>query len=145
MTNTSSKREQTVAARIAKDKKLLLEHLCKTPTILNATKNVGTGRTTYYDWRKCDLKFAKAADEAITEGVGLMNDIAELQLLSLIKEKKFDPIRFWLTHRHPAYANKLEIKGSVTHVRNPLTPGQKKLVRRALSLATLKKSYGKKQ
>lgn len=138
-------RGSMVASRISQNKQALLEHLRKTPTVLNAVKNLGLGRTTYYDWRKLDKKFAKAADEAIAEGVGLMNDIAELQLLSLIKEKKFDPIRFWLTHRHPAYAHKIELKGSIVHERKALTPEQKKLVRRALSLATLKESYGKEK
>lgn len=135
-------RDEKVASRTTKNKQALLEQLRKNPIVLNAVRSIGLGRTTYYDWRKRDKKFAKAADEAIAEGIGLMNEVAELQLLSLIKEKKFDPIRFWLTHRHPAYGNKLELSGTVTTREGPMTQERKALLWRSLRFSQM---YGKKQ
>ena len=137
-----SGREQTVANRIAGDKKNLLEHLRRTPIVLHATKLIDIGRTTYYDWHKRDAKFAKDADEAIREGIELMNEVVELQLFSLMKEKKFEPIRFWLTHRHPAYANKLELSGTVTTRKKQISPERRALMKRALRYSSV---YGKKR
>jgi hypothetical protein len=134
-------KNETVAARIAKDKAAVLEYLRATPIVQLAVKQANVGRTTYYSWRKQDAKFAKAADEAAQAGVLMLNDVAEAQLLSLIKDKKFEAIRFWLAHRHPAYAAKLELQGSITHERRELTPAEKKLVRQALRLAKLR-AYG---
>lgn len=140
-----SNREKTIAKRVVEDKAKLIEQFKVMPVIQQAVRSAGLGRTTYYDWRKKDAKFAKAADEAIKEGVTFMCEIAETQLLSLIKEKKIEAIRFFLSHRHPAYANRLEIKGSITHEKKPLSSEQKKLVRKALRLASLKKNYGSKE
>ncbi len=131
-------RDTTIVSRIKQDKEKVLEQLCTTPVVQMAVKTVGVGRTTYYTWRKNDAKFSKAADQAIEVGILMMNDIAEVQLLSLVKEKKFEAIRFWLTHRHPSYANKLELKGNLIHESKELTASQKKLVRQALKLAQLK-------
>lgn len=137
----SSGREKKIADRIAEDKKNLLEHLQKTPIVLHATKMIGIGRTTYYDWRKHDPKFAKSADEALREGIRLMNEVVELQLFSLMKEKKFEPVRFWLTHRHPAYANKVEFSGTMTTKEGPMTAERKALLWKALKHSAM---YGKK-
>ncbi|MFH0873460.1 MAG: hypothetical protein V1846_01320 [Candidatus Komeilibacteria bacterium] len=139
-----NKRDDTIAVRIRQDKEKVLEQLRTTPIVQMAVKNAGVGRTTYYTWRKADARFAKATDQAIEEGVLMMNDIAEVQLLSLVKEKKFEAIRFWLTHRHPSYANKLELKGNLIHEQKALTPAQKKLVRQALKLAQFK-THDKRQ
>jgi hypothetical protein len=42
-------------------------------------------------------------DSALNEGETLVNDMCESQLLSLIKDKHFGAIRFWLTQRHHKY------------------------------------------
>lgn len=140
-----SKKNEGIKKRIREDKEKVLESLKKTPIIQLAVKNAGVGRTTYYRWYKKDKKFALAAQEAMHEGYLFVNDIAESQLFSLIKEKKLEAIRLWLRHHHPIYAEKLEITGTVSHTQK-LTKEQKAIIRKALALANLnKKQYVQKK
>lgn len=75
---------ETVKNRMKKDKELLLEQLRKTPIIQLACEKTAIGRTTYYRWRQEDRKFCALADAAITDGISLINDMAESQLLGSI-------------------------------------------------------------
>lgn len=116
-------------------KKLLINQLKQTPIVQVACKKVGIGRASYYRWRKGNKEFAKEADIATEEGLLLINDMAESQLLSAIQEKNMTGIIFWLRHHHPTYANKLEITGQLKHSQKELTAEEKTLVRKALRLA----------
>lgn len=101
--------DDTIEKRQTKNKELLLEHLSKIPIVHLACEKVNICRATYYRWRKEDEAFAENANNAIEEGSRLINDMAESQLISLIKDKHPTGIIFWLKHHHPAYANKIEI------------------------------------
>ena len=94
-----------------KDKELLLEQLKKTPIVQVACEKMGVGRATYYRWRKENVAFAKEADESLAEGLLLVNDMAESQLISAIKDKNLGAIVFWLKNHHQDYGNKLELTG----------------------------------
>lgn len=136
-----TKKHMTIKNRIAGEKANVLEQLKKTPIVQLAVKNAGIGRATYYNWCKKDKKFAQAAQEAMRDGYLFVNDIAESQLFTLIKEKKLEAIRLWLRHHHPTYAEKIEIVGNISHT-HKLTSEQKATMRKALSLANLnKKTY----
>ena len=69
-------------------KKILIEQIKKTPVIQVACEKVGVSRATFYRWRKSDPKFADKADIALNEGSQMINDMAESQLISAIKEGK---------------------------------------------------------
>ena len=56
-----------------------------------------------------DPEFAESVEEAMLEGDDLFNDISEHQLLSLVKEKFWPAIHYWLEKRHPKY-NKTKIE-----------------------------------
>lgn len=114
-----------------KDKAKLIEKLANTPIVEVACKQVGLPRATYYRWRKEDEAFAEACDEAIEQSAALINDLAEAQLISAIKEKNITAILYWLKHRHPAYAARLQIEASVHHEPQELTPEQEVAVRQA--------------
>ena len=86
--NADQKRQQ--------QKQALCEQLKKTPIVQLACEKVGVGRATYYRWRKEDEEFSRNADESLCEGVKLMNDMAESQLLSAIKNQNMTAIIFWL-------------------------------------------------
>ncbi len=120
-----------------KTKELLLEQLKKTPIVQVACEKSGVGRATFYRWKKDDQEFATKADEAITEGASLVNDIAESQLMSAIKDKNLTAIIFWLKYHHPAYATKVEVTARLKADNEILTPEQEALVTRALKLASL--------
>jgi hypothetical protein len=136
MTDTSSspKRRQTVAARQTREKALMVEQLRKTPIVQVCCEKMGVARTTFYDWCKKDQEFAKAVDAALSDGTGLMNDLAESQLLSAVRDGNLGAITYWLKHRHPAYATKMEVKAELRRMDDSLTPEQQALVERALQL-----------
>jgi len=115
-----------------------LEELKKVPIVQVACEKTGLSRNSIYRWRKDDPNFAKKMDEALIEGVAFVNDMSESQLLTLIKEKNYPAISFWLRHRNSNYKDKLEI----TNKDDPeeLTPSQAKIVKKALQLANITKN-----
>lgn len=110
----------------------------KVPIVQVACEKTGVSRNSVYRWRKEDKAFSKKMDEALMNGVALVNDMSESQLLTLIKEKNYPAISFWLRHRNDNYKNKLEI--STVEDNEELTPDQAKIVRHALKLASITKS-----
>lgn len=123
----------TVRDRIKTDQELLLEQLKKTPIVQIACEKTGIGRSTYYRWRAEDKEFAKIADEALQEGNLLINDMAESQLLSAVRDKNMTAIIFWLKNHHKAYANRLEIS-AIKPEEEALTPEQEQLIQKALAI-----------
>jgi hypothetical protein len=112
-----------------------LEELAHIPIIQVACEKTGLSRNSVYRWRKEDAAFSKRMDEALAEGVALVNDMSESQLLNLIKEKNWPAISFWLKHRNDNYKNKLEI--TTKDDSEELTPAQAKVVKQALKLAKI--------
>lgn len=119
----------------SKSAKQFLLELAKVPIVQVACEKAGLSRNTVYRWRKEDKDFEKKMDQALTDGVALVNDMSESQLLTLIKEKNFPAVRFWLNKRHPAYKDKLEVTrmGAI----DELTPEQEATVRQALEMARI--------
>lgn len=120
-----------------KNRELLLEQLKKTPIIQVACEKTGIARATFYRWKQEDQEFATKADEALAEGASLVNDIAESQLMTAIKNQNLAAIIFWLRNHHPAYATKVEVTARLKADNEVLTPEQEALVTRALKLAAL--------
>jgi len=126
--------DKTIEKRQSKNKELLLEILKKTPIVQIACEKAGVGRASYYRWRKEDAEFTQKSDQALLDGSLLINDMAESQLMSAIKEKNMTAIIFWLKHHHPAYLTKVEITSS--QLKDPmLTSEQEDSVRKALLMA----------
>lgn len=120
----------TIASRIQEEKKLLLEHLEKTPIVQIACEKSGVGRSTYYRWLEQDKKFARSAKQSLSKGVLIMNDLAESQLLKSVRDGNMTAIIFWLKSRHLSYWNKLEIVENTD--KEELTKEQKEVIRRVL-------------
>lgn len=114
-------------------KKELVEQLRKTPVIEVACKKIGIGRATFYRWKKRDQKFAEEAEFALNEGSQLVNDMAESQLITSIKNGNMTGIIFWLKNHHKQYSPKLEVTTKSADL--PLTEDQKETIRRSLSMA----------
>ncbi len=130
MTNTIIKRQSI-------QKKDLLEKLKETPVVEVACRKIGIARATYYRWKINDEKFAKEAELALEAGSALVNDMAESQLLTAIKDQNMTAIIFWLKHHHQAYATKVEVTANLKNQNETLTPEQEALVTKALQLASL--------
>ena len=114
-------------------KQKLLEQLRVTPIVQIACEKTNVSRATYYRWRSENKEFAEEADKALFDGSLLVNDLAESQLISAIRDKNIHAIRLWLQNHHPAYTSKLHITHAVMD--EQLTPEQEELVREALRLA----------
>lgn len=127
----------TIVKRQAKEKGLLLEQLRRTPIIQIACEKIGVARATYYRWRKNDQKFASLADSSLLEGSQLINDMAESQLLSAIRDKNLTAIIFWLKNHHSAYATRVEVTTNTKIMDEKLSPEQQELLKKALTMASL--------
>jgi len=115
-----------------------LDELRKVPIIQVACEKTGLSRNSVYRWKRTDKSFAKKMDGAQVEGVALVNDMSESQLLTLIKEKNYSAISFWLRHRNDNYKDKIEI--TTKEDNQALTASQAKIVKQALKLASITKS-----
>jgi hypothetical protein len=120
-----------------------LDELRKVPIVQVACEKTGISRNSVYRWRRDDKKFATQMDDAMADGVAFVNDMSESQLLTLIKEKNWPAISFWLKHRNENYKNKIEV--TTVEDRESLTPSQQKIVKQALSLASLDKKRSLKR
>lgn len=121
-----------------KNKEQLLERLKKTPIVQVACEKTGISRATFYRWKQEDHYFATKADNALAEGSALVNDIAESQLMSAIKDKNMTAIIFWLKHHHPSYATRVELTGQLKH-EYKLSQEEENLIAKALSMVTKNK------
>lgn len=115
------------------NKKLLIEQLRKTPIIQVTCEKLGVSRATFYRWKKRDEKFAEAVELALQEGAQLINDMAESQLISAIKDGNLTGIIFWLKNHHKNYSPKLEVTTKSNEA--PITEEQKEIIRQSLSMA----------
>jgi hypothetical protein len=118
-----------------KDKLRVLEHLRSVPIIEVACKKANIARATYYRWRNEDPDFLRESEDALEDGIALINDMTESQLIGLIKEKKFQAVQFWLRHNHSRFLLK-EKEHSLMKPRRdtPLSKEQTKVLRGALAL-----------
>jgi hypothetical protein len=120
------------------DKQLLIEQLKTTPIIQVACQKTNVSRATYYRLRDQDKDFKEKSDVALKEGISLVNDLAESQLISAIKDKNMTAIIFWLKNRNPNYdTTKLQILSGAVDKDEPLTPEQQQIVKKALQMATI--------
>jgi hypothetical protein len=113
-----------------------LDQLKKIPIVQIACEKTGVSRNSVYRWRNEDREFAKAMDEALAEGEAIVNDLGESQLLTLMKEKNWHAISFWLRKRNPRFRDRLDITAHLEKEES-LSPEQEATVREALRLASL--------
>ncbi len=120
-----------------KIKELFLEQVRRVPIILLACDKLKIGRTTVYSWKAKDKDFKKKLEDALSEGEENINEMSEVQLVSMIKEKNWQAVSFWLRHKHPKFKDKIEIDTTIRTQNNELTPEQNEAVKRALKFAGL--------
>lgn len=117
-------------------KKLMIDQLAKTPIVSVACEKVGLSRSTYYRLRKSGKKFAQACDKSQREGVLLINDMAESQLLTAIRDNNLTAVIYWLKNHHPDYEERLAVR-AIQNEPIQLTAKQQAEVERALQLGGL--------
>ncbi|MFH1533631.1 MAG: hypothetical protein ABID64_01750 [Nitrospirota bacterium] len=120
-----------------KQKGTLLEQIKKTPIIQIACEKTGISRATFYRWRKSSRKFREEADQALVDGARIVNDMAESQLISAIRDQNMTAIIFWLKHHHKNYKTRVEISGKIKTADEVLTPEQQKIIAKAIEMGCL--------
>ncbi|MEK7547046.1 MAG: hypothetical protein AAB536_02620 [Patescibacteria group bacterium] len=125
-------------------KTILVDQLRKTPIVEAACQKVGISRMTFYRWRTDDAEFTKKVDDALLDGRLLVNDVAESQLISAVKDRNFPAIAYWLKHHHSSYKTKIEIDGAV-NTTHELSLEQRALMRKAFKLAGIELDEDKGQ
>lgn len=126
------KYHQTIEKRLSQDKQNVLENLKQVPIISVACQKLGIGRSSLYRWKTEDKLFSKEVDKALQEGRQLINDLAESQLISAIKEQNMTGIIYWLRNNHPGYADRIELTHKTE--KEELSSEQKELVKKAIAL-----------
>jgi hypothetical protein len=126
-------------------KDLFLEQIRKIPIVMVACEKLGIARSTAYRWRDEDEEFRKKFEEALAEGEAMVNDMSEAQVISLIRDKNWSAISFWLRHRNPKFREHIEVTANVQNVQDKLTPEQEVVVKEALRLASLTADEGPKE
>lgn len=81
----------------------LVAEIEKTPLIQIACNKVGISRNTFYRWMKEDKDFLARVNEAMSLGMGLVNDVAISNVLEGIKKKDVAYTKYWLNHNHPDF------------------------------------------
>ena len=118
-----------------KDKNAIVEQLKINPIVQIACQKSGVSRATFYRWRNEDEEFKKATEMSIQDGVLLINDLAESQLLAAIKDQNMTAIIFWLKNHHSDYADKIQVSTGQKPVDSNLTPEEERLMKKALQMA----------
>ncbi len=118
-----------------KNKQQVIDQLKFNPIIQIACQKSGVSRATFYRWRSEDEEFKKQTETAIQDGVLLINDLAESQLLAAIKDQNLTAIIFWLKNHHGDYADKIQVNTDRGLIDTNLTPEEEKLVKKALKMA----------
>lgn len=98
-----------------------LVQLRKIPIVQVACEKSGISRNSVYRWRNDDEEFRKEMEAALIEGEALVNDMSESQLLSMIRDRNWSAISFWLRHRNPKFRDRLEVTANIKspHTFNP--------------------------
>jgi hypothetical protein len=126
------KEDKTKRLKREKEKELLIEQLKRVPIIQLAADKVGIARSSHFRWCKEDAAYARKVEDAIIEGVSVINDGAEAQLINAIRDRDMRAIALWLRSNHPRYANKLEVSGTINT--RKLTPEEEEIKRKAMRM-----------
>lgn len=120
--------------RIDAQKKLVLQHIEKTPIVEVVCQKVGIGRTTLYRWLHEDKSFAKEYGEAFGTGVDLISDLAESKLIGKIHEGETTAIKLWLGTHRKSFISKLEVSA---HEKDELNDEDKETLEKNFALIGL--------
>ena len=81
----------------------IIEELERTPIIQVVCEKFGISRQTFYRWMNESEDSFNDVNKALGFGIGLVNDVAESNVLTGIKNKDAAYTKYWLSHRHEAY------------------------------------------
>lgn len=86
----------------AKQKKVI-KALKESPVVKLACNKAGVSRQSHYRWMQESSHYKSSVEDAIEQGVALINDMAETQLHVGIQSGEFKFIKYWMDHNHPRF------------------------------------------
>lgn len=92
--------------RKKKEKKLILDLLLKYPIVQLACEKSGISRATFYRWKNEDEEFNIESEKAIFDWKQLINDMAEINVITWIKNWDKTLTMYWLNNNNPNYSNR---------------------------------------
>ena len=92
--------------RMKKEKQKFLEIIEQFPIIQVACVKAWISRQTYYRWIKEDANFALESEKFMSIWIESINDVAESNIISGVKEKDIRSTMFWLNNNHKNYSNR---------------------------------------
>src|SRR5579864_8633726 len=100
------------------DKDRFLEELREIPIVSVVCKRVAISKASIYRWINEDKDFREKFDEALSLGRESITDLAEGQLISLIKRSSLPAIKMWLESNENRYYRPKKAKDT----ENPFVP-----------------------
>ncbi len=102
-----TKKDKTVIHRRKKrEKKTILDLLVKYPIVQLACEKSGISRASFYRWKHEDKDFNIESEQALFDWKQLINDMAEINIISWIKNGDRTSTMYWLNNNHPNYSNR---------------------------------------
>lgn len=126
------------------NKQMILDQLKRFPNIQIMCEKIGISRAAFYRWKEKDKNFSQKVDEAMAESRTMINDVAESQLITAVKNSDMKGIVYWLRHNHKLYKNKVEIEGGLEII-DKLSPEKKEQSRKALELLGINFNQNEKE
>lgn len=127
------KSESSISSvKIRKQKGLFIEQLKRNPNVQIACEKLEVGRSSFYRWQSEDPSFKKEVDEAVSEGVTVVNDLAESKLVLAVKDGDIQAIRYWLNNHHSTYSPTIKVKHSLDS--SELSEEQKAIISATLNI-----------
>ena len=84
----------------------IVEEFTIIPIVQHVCQRVGISRSTFYRWCEEDKQFAINCEAAALKGSQSINDLAESQLILLMKKGEYKAIVYWLSHHKDEYKDK---------------------------------------
>ena len=120
-----------------KTQDLFFDCLRKIPIVQIACEKTGIARSTAYRWCDESPEFKKKFEEALREGEKVITEMAKSGAITLIRDKHWPAISFWLRKRDPDFRDRLDITGNITTDNEELTPEQAAIVKEGLRQGSL--------
>lgn len=100
---SNEKRKATITKRQKMQREILISELRKNSVMTVACQKAVVPRSTIYRWMNNDPEFMNAIEEAVSEGRGVINDMAESVVIKKIREENLAASKYWLSHNHDRY------------------------------------------
>lgn len=85
------------------DREKFLEIIEEVPLVSVAAQRAGIAKSTIYRWKQSSKTFAQDLNKALNRGRHNINDLAESQLINLIRKGDFKSVRYWLDNNNRRY------------------------------------------